>query len=83
MCNPCQEDHNHAKRHAIFTKNKRGISVDEIFSEGLSIWMHALLTKIAIFTCSLHLGTEGGKRMMELCLQTIICGHLRGGQLIF
>ena len=77
MCNPCQEGHNHAKRHATFTMNKRGISLDEIFSGGLSVWMHALLTIIAICTLSLHLGAEGGKLMIRSCLQTIMCGHMR------
>ena len=29
MCNPRQEGHNHAKRHAAFATNQRGISLDE------------------------------------------------------
>ena len=29
MCNPHQEGHNHAKRHAAFATNQRGISLDE------------------------------------------------------
>ena len=29
MCNPRQEGHNHAKRHAAFTTNQKGISLDE------------------------------------------------------
>ena len=29
MCNPCQEGHNHAKRHPAFAINQRGISLDE------------------------------------------------------
>jgi hypothetical protein len=65
VCKPRQEGHVHAKRHATFTMNKRGIPHDEIFSEGLSIWMHALLTIIAICTVSLYLGTEGSKLMIR------------------
>ena len=77
MCNPCQEGNDHAKRHATFTMNKRGIWLDEIFCGMLSIWMHALLTIIAICTLSLDVGAEGDKLMIRSCLQTIMCGHMR------
>ena len=33
MCNPHQEGHNHAKRHAAFATNKRGSSLDELCRE--------------------------------------------------
>ena len=33
MCNPRQEGHNHAKRHAAFATNKRGSSLDELCRE--------------------------------------------------
>ena len=35
MCNPHQEGHDHAKRHATFTMNKRGILLDEIIQWGV------------------------------------------------
>ena len=80
MCNPSQEGHDHAKRHATCTTNKRGILPHEIIvSGGLSVRIRALLTIMTIFTSSLHLGAEGGKPMMGLPLQTIMCGHLRVG----
>jgi hypothetical protein len=56
MCNPCQEGHNHAKRHAAFATNKRGILLHEKLNGKRSVWMLSLtLTAMAIITCSLHL----------------------------
>ena len=83
MCNPRQEGHNDAKRHAAFATNQRGISLHEQLCREMKCSdacldpnhngnLHNQLTPLI----------RWGKPIMRSGLQTIMCGHLIVGYLL-